>query len=104
MRIENRANHTPPGKDKQLDQHSLRLHRKLVTLFGVFLLVGSPCPPTLESAALRSPFDALTFVQIEKQLRDPSRDAEEVVGLPADQVVLPLPPEVIGRLGANAVE
>lgn len=77
--------------------------RRVLALLAV-LLVGSPSPELPAAAAFQSPFDTLTFVQIEKQLRDPARDAEAVADLPAEQVFLPFPKEVADRLGPYSVD
>jgi Subtilase family len=77
--------------------------RRVLTLLFV-LLVGSSSPELPAAATLQSPFDTLTFMQIEKQLRDPARDAETVADLPEEQVFLPLPKEVADRLGPYSVD
>lgn len=56
------------------------------------------------SEVWRSPLHSLTYVQVEKALQNPYVDAEVAVGQPASETFLPLPPELVARLGAYAVD
>lgn len=50
----------------------------------------------------RSPLHTLTYVQIEKRLRDPLLDAERTAELPPAEVFEPLPAAVLERAGHDA--
>lgn len=76
------------------------LLRRLVWAVALFALFA----PHLNAEVWRSPLHSLTYVQVEKALRDPFLDAEAAAGLPASEVFLPLPPEVVERLGSQAVD
>ena len=52
----------------------------------------------------RAPVHTLTYVQVEKRLRDPLLDAEQTAGLPPSEVFAPLPADVEALLGPLAVD
>ena len=79
-----------------------RGRRTLVRSAALIPLLLAVLP--VEAELWRSPLHTLTYVQIEKRLADPFRDAEQTALLPAGEVHEPLPAALAAQLGPSAVE
>ena len=72
--------------------------------FAAALLLGLTVAVPVVGELWRSPLHTLSYVQIEKRLRDPLLDAEQAATLPPAEVYEPLPADLAARLGEQTVD
>ncbi|HEV2845968.1 MAG TPA: S8 family serine peptidase, partial [Thermoanaerobaculia bacterium] len=65
---------------------------------------ATTCPGIAWAELWRAPVHEMTYVQVEKRLRNPLLDAEIAAALPSSEVFEPLPGEVEDLLGPRAVD
>lgn len=78
-----------------------RVHLKLWVTLIALTLFGAQSG---SAEIWRSTFQDFTYVYVEKQPLDPSKDAEETLALPPDLTWRPLPADLASALGIHAID
>lgn len=73
-------------------------------VFVLWALLATGSGALAASELWRSPLHEMSYVQIEKRLRNPLLDAEQAAALPPSEVFEALPAEILGQLGPRAVD